>query len=287
MVHMACIPASSDPNRRATPLPDPYRQPSNLARSRRSIVKAALILIAAVPGLPLISRGAFGGNSHGGNSHGGNSQGGGHRCFLRGTRIRTLNGFRSVERLSVGDVLPTVFTGPAPIREIRHFCYERQGRNEAWPLGVRPIRIRPSAIEDNIPNADLYLSAAHSLYIDGVLVPAWNLVNGTSVTCDDAEHLDVIEYFHISLDQHDVIDAEGALCDTFLETTDYTAMSDDKGEEYHGTVLPAVCAPIASYRRRRNVLKSRLRSALSPIVDLRRPLDCIRDRIEERIPSAC
>jgi Hint domain len=283
---MACILASCDPNRRATPLPDPYRQPSNLARSRRSIVKAASILIAAVPGLPLISRGAFGGNSHGGNSHGGNSQGGGHRCFLRGTRIRTLNGFRPVERLSVGDVLPTVFTGPAPIREIRHFCYERQGRNEAWPLAVRPIRIRPSAIEDNIPNADLYLSAAHSLYIDGVLVPAWNLVNGTTVTCDDAEHLDVIEYFHIILDQHDVIDAEGALCDTFLETTDHTAMSDDKGEEYHGTVLPAVCAPIASYRRRRNVLKSRLRSALSPIVDLRRPLDCIRDRIEERIPPA-
>ena len=271
---------------------DPGLLPSNLARSRRSIVKAASILSAAVPGLPLISRGAFGGNSQGGNSQGGNSQGGnsqggGHRCFLRGTRIRTLNGFRPVERLSVGDVLPTVFTGPAPIREIRHFCYERQGRNEAWPLGVRPIRIRPSAIEDNIPHADLYLSAAHSLYIDGVLVPAWNLVNGTSVTCDDAEHLDVIEYFHIILDQHDVIDAEGALCDTFLEMTGHTAMSDDRGEEYHGTVLPAVCAPIASYRRRRNVLKSRLRSALSPIVDLRRPLDCIRDRIEERIPSAC
>jgi hypothetical protein len=127
------------------------------------------------------------------------------------------------------------------------------------------------------------LSGAHSLYIDGVLVPAWNLVNGMSIARDDAEHLDMIEYFHIILDQHDVIDAEGALCDTLVETTEHAVLPDDRGEEYHGTVLPAVCAPLASYRRRRNVLKSRLRSALSPVVELRRPLDCIRDRIEERI----
>ena len=96
----------------------------------------------------------------------------------------------------------------------------------------------------------------------------------------------MIEYFHIVLDQHDVIDAEGALCDTFLESADQATLSGDRGEEYHGTVLPAVCAPISSYRRRRNVLKSRLRSALSPIVDLRRPLDCIRDRVEERLLTA-
>ena len=258
-------------------MPAPDRPPSNLIKSRRSMAKAAMILVGALPALPLISRGALGRPSPTPINP---------RCFLRGTKIRTLDGYRPVERLSVGDVLPSTFAGPTPIREIRQFCYERQGRNEAWPLSVRPIHIRPSAIEDNIPHADLYLSATHSLYIDGVLVPAWNLVNGTSVTRVDAEHLDVIEYFHIVLDQHDVIDAEGALCDTFLEATGQTAMSDDRGEEYDGIVLPAVCAPFSSYRRRRNVLKSRLRSALSPIVDLRRPLDCIRDRIEERIPPA-
>jgi hypothetical protein len=119
------------------------------------------------------------------------------------------------------------------------------------------------------------------LYIDGVLVPAWNLVNGTSITRDDARHLDVIEYFHIILDQHDVIDAEGALCDTLWEAI--YAPSADRGEEIHGAILPEVCAPLASYRRRRNVIKSRLRSALSPVADVRRPLDRIRDRIEERI----
>jgi hypothetical protein len=121
------------------------------------------------------------------------------------------------------------------------------------------------------------------LYIDGVLVPAWNLVNGTSITRDDAQHLDVIEYFHVILDQHDVIDAEGALCDTFGRAIYDVVPSADRGEEIHGAILPAVCAPLATYRRRRNVIRSRLRSAFSPIVDVRRPLDRIRDRIEERM----
>lgn len=198
--------------------------------------------------------------------------------------IRTLDGYRAVEQLSVGDVLPSIFAGPSPIREIRRFHYERQGRDEPWPLSVMPVRIRASAIEDNVPHADLYVSAAHSLYTDGVLVPAWNLVNGTSITRDDAEHLDAIEYFHIILDQHDVIDAEGALCDTFWEAIDDVAPAAGHGEEIHGAILPPVCAPLASYGRRRNVIKSRIRSALSPVVDIRRPLDRIRDRIEERMP---
>jgi hypothetical protein len=253
-------------------MPDPGREPSNLARSRRSIAKAAALLMGALPG-PALARKP-------------NAQlvpSKAHKCFLRGTRIRTLTGYRPVECLSAGDVLPTVFAGPAPIREIRYFRYERRNRNEPWPSSVTPIRIRASAIEDNIPRADLYVAAPHSLYIDGVLVPVWNLVNGRSVTRDDAQHLDVIEYFHIILDQHDVIDAEGALCDTFWEAIDRDASSADRGEEYHGIVLPAACAPVASYRRRRNVIKSRLRSALSPIIDVRRPLDRIRDRIEERM----
>ena len=43
----------------------------------------------------------------------------------------------------------------------------------------------------------------------GVLVPIMCLINGTSITrCEDAEQVD---YFHIELDSHDIIIAEGAL----------------------------------------------------------------------------
>ena len=206
-------------------------------------------------------------------------------CFLRGTKIRTVDGYRAVESLSVGDLLPTVFSGAAPIRAIRLFCYERQGPDEAWPVVARPVRIRASALADNVPHTDLYLSRQHSLYIDGALTPAWNLVNGTSITVDDAGHLDVIEYFHIKLDRHDVIEAEGTPCDTLWEPAG-NAVAGGKGVEHDGSVVPGVCAPLRDYRNRSNLIKSRLRSALSPLVDLRRPLDRIRDRIEERTPQA-
>jgi hypothetical protein len=126
------------------------------------------------------------------------------------------------------------------------------------------------------------LSRQHSLYLDGALTPAWNLVNDTSITIDAATDLAVIEYFHIELDQHDVIDAEGALCDTLFEETARTASSAVWGEEYDGAIVPGACAPLRDYRRLGNILKSRLRSALSPVVDMRRPLDRIRDGIEER-----
>jgi hypothetical protein len=205
-----------------------------------------------------------------------------YKCFLRGTQIRTVNGYRPVEGLSVGDVLPTHFGGEQPIRAIRHFCFERPGRHEAWPLLTRPVRVRASAIADNTPHADLYVSRTHSLFIDGALTPAWNLINGESITIDDAADLEVIEYFHIKLDHHDVIDAEGALCDTLWEPAGHVAVSDDGREECDGTVIPGVCAPLRDYRNLGNLLKSQLRSAVSPIVDLRRPLDRTRERIEER-----
>ena len=57
------------------------------------------------------------------------------------------------------------------------------------------------------------------------------------------EHLDAIEYFHIILDRHDVIDAEGALCDTFWEAIDHVAPSAGRGAEIHGAILPASMCP--------------------------------------------
>ena len=42
------------------------------------------------------------------------------------------------------------------------------------------------------------------------------------------------------------------------------------------------CAPRVSYGGGRGELKSRIRSAISPWLDRREPLDVIRDRIEER-----
>jgi hypothetical protein len=51
--------------------------------------------------------------------------------------------------------------------------------------------------------------------LGGVLIEAKDLVNGVSIV--QAAHVDSVEYFHIELDTHDVIIAEGALSETFLD----------------------------------------------------------------------
>ena len=53
------------------------------------------------------------------------------------------------------------------------------------------------------------------MYLDGVLIEANTLVNGTSIV--QVGSVDKVEYFHIELDSHDVIIAEGALSETFLD----------------------------------------------------------------------
>jgi hypothetical protein len=47
------------------------------------------------------------------------------------------------------------------------------------------------------------------------LIEAKDLVNGVSIV--QAEHVKSVEYFHIELDSHDVIVAEGALSETYLD----------------------------------------------------------------------
>ena len=53
------------------------------------------------------------------------------------------------------------------------------------------------------------------MVLDGMLVPAENLVNGTTVT--KIVRVESLEYFHIELDSHDVLIAEGAESESYVE----------------------------------------------------------------------
>ena len=60
------------------------------------------------------------------------------------------------------------------------------------------------------------MTASHSLLIDGVLVPAEALINGTTITRYEAREYDELEFFHIKLESHDVVYAEGVPAETLL-----------------------------------------------------------------------
>ena len=80
---------------------------------------------------------------------------------------------------------------------------------------ILPICIKAGALDDNVPRRDLWISPHHAMYLEGVLIEARDLVNGVSIV--QAERVEKVEYFHIELDSHDVIIAEGALSESFID----------------------------------------------------------------------
>jgi hypothetical protein len=82
--------------------------------------------------------------------------------------------------------------------------------SDLWPILVKPGALGPGA-----PARGLYISGHHALFIDGLLIPVECLVNGSSIRRCDCP--DEIEYFHIDLESHDVIFAEGTPAETFVD----------------------------------------------------------------------
>jgi hypothetical protein len=203
---------------------------------------------------------------------------------LKGTTIRTADGDRKIEDLSVGDLLPTVFGGACPIQWIGRYHFERSHPAKAWVKDVLPIRVAWSALGPGVPYADLYVTEQHALLIDGVLVAAGNLINGTTITSYHAREFDELEFFHIKLEPHNVIFAEGAPCETLLSVDENTVNFAEYLREYGPptTKESIPCAPSLRYSGRRNEIKSCFRSAISPWIDRRQRVDIIRDKLNAR-----
>jgi len=214
--------------------------------------------------------------------------GGCYKCFLKGTKIRTAQGERKVEDLAIGDLLPTLFGGMRPIQWIARYTYKKSDPTKSWARYARPVRIARSALAPNVPHADLFVTSWHALLLDDTLVPAGNLINGTTITLYPADEFDELEFFHVKFETHDVIYAEGAACETLLTVSETASNFAEYYRAYGAPKLEeASCAPLLFYGGRRDQIKSRLRSAISPWFDCREKFDVIRDRLEEREIALC
>ena len=158
-------------------------------------------------------------------------------CFCRGTLIRTDRGEVPVEALAVGD---TVETLSGALRPIRWIGFGRDLVTAKNPL-ARPIIVRRGALADNVPKRDLYLTHGHALYIDGVLVPVELLVNHRSILWDDAAR--VVEYYHIELDGHDVVIAEGAPAESYHDAGNRALFQNARPGSEAGAATPTY-APV-------------------------------------------
>jgi hypothetical protein len=210
---------------------------------------------------------------------------GDNRCFLRGTRILTPRGEVEISTLKVGDLVITYSGEAKPIKWIGRSCHTRPASGD-WPNDVLPVRVKQFALSETTPHRDLYLSRSHALYIDGLLVPVGDLVNGRTIAVAEPKELSEIAYYHLELAGHEVVFAEGAPSETLLETSTVSEFDIRAGRPLWdaATACAAIVpfAPLASFNGGRAELRSRLRSALSPILDRRTSLDVIRDRLEDR-----
>ena len=113
----------------------------------------------------------------------------------------------------IGDEVMTMSGAARPIKWIGRRSYG--GRFVMGRKDILPICIKAGALDDNVPRRDLWISPHHAMYLDGVLIEAKDLVNGVSIV--QAERVEKVEYFHIELETHDVIIAEGALSESFID----------------------------------------------------------------------
>ncbi|MDE2005712.1 MAG: Hint domain-containing protein, partial [Rhodospirillales bacterium] len=146
------------------------------------------------------------------------------QCFAAGTRILTDRGEVPVESLAPGDRVITRFVGTTPIRWIGHRRIDCARHPD--PALVRPIRIAPDAFGPGRPRRPLLLSPEHAVALDGALVPIRLLVNGASIA--QLTGHDRVVYFHLELDRHDLLLAEGLEAESYLDTGNRT-MFDNAG----------------------------------------------------------
>jgi hypothetical protein len=186
-----------------------------------------------------------------------------------------------------------VVTSGGELKPIKWIGRQRftQGLSSRWPDNVHPIRVARSAIADNVPQADLYLSPRHAILIDGALIQVRDLVNGTSITRAVPEGMRDLEYFHIELETHDVVLAEGAPVETLLATDGRESFANFVEYErlYGRETGPAMVpyAPVLGYSGARAHLNALLRLGASRVVDVRDPIQVAYDRIAERVTASC
>jgi hypothetical protein len=135
-------------------------------------------------------------------------------CFAAGTRITTDRGEVAIERLQPGDTVITAGGSAEPVLFVGRRHVTLAGRADA--MAMAPIRITAGALADGVPRRDLVVSPDHCMLLDGALVPARLLVNGSTILAEAGRA--EVTWFHIELARHEVVLAEGAAAESWLDT---------------------------------------------------------------------
>ena len=138
-------------------------------------------------------------------------------CFAAGTRILTASGERMVESLLPGDIVLTLADGALNAQPVTWVGRRRIDLiAHPRPETVAPVRIQRGAFADATPHRDLLVSPDHAIFVNGKLICARQLINGTTIRQEQG--WTSVVYFHVELDAHAILLAEGLPAESYLDT---------------------------------------------------------------------
>ena len=128
---------------------------------------------------------------------------------------------------------------------------------------MQPVRICAGALGGGLPHTDLVVTADHGMVIDGLVINAAALVNGSSIDWEPPEQMqEAFTVYHVETENHDVILANGAQTETFIDYAGRQAFENySEYLERYGAerIIPEMDRPrISSRRLVPTVIKARL-----------------------------
>jgi hypothetical protein len=148
-------------------------------------------------------------------------------CYALGTHIATPHGDVPVATLRAGDAVLALEDGAwqaRPVRWVGRFTVDLA--HHPAPHKAAPVRILAHAFGDGLPYCDLLVSPDHALYLNGVLIQAQALVNGATVVQEVPAR---VTYFHVELERHAVLLAEGLPAESYLDTGNRAVFDGERG----------------------------------------------------------
>ncbi|WP_306046547.1 Hint domain-containing protein [Nioella sp. MMSF_3534] len=136
-------------------------------------------------------------------------------CFLGGVEIDTPSGTVRVEELAIGDKIRSWKGSSVTVKWVGHKTVStRFARAER----LMPVRFAAGSLGDGLPQSDLTVTADHGMLVDGVICHAGALVNGTTIRrVPLAEMGDSYTVYHVETEAHEIILANGAPAETFID----------------------------------------------------------------------
>jgi len=130
-------------------------------------------------------------------------------CFLKGTKILTINGEINIEYLKKGDILICYNGRKIKLKDI--YSFNCKNKNKF----TLPYKIpKNTLINDNLCNKDLYLSPLHAILFQKNKFTA---VKNLSFNQIDASEISSLTYYHLVLPNYytDAIFANGIICEGY------------------------------------------------------------------------